>query len=224
MTSWRANGEEVLMAGPMFEKPDDYNLALLKLMAELPDGTARKRDVVDLFLERYRERIPPEHFKADGRDWRDNVGWSSFQLKQRGLMDGPQHGVWRISEAGRQWLKDHPGATIILNLKKREFKSTLGASTANTRARPSGKEAKVSADADTGQLAALRRIDDYLQGHAAERPSDDVLCDWIHFCYTLGLHSKVADLWPYVVREQVNPWYYERTQKIVRACRARLGR
>jgi len=52
-------------------------------------------------------------------------------------------------------------------------------------------------------------------------PSDDVLCDWVHFCYDFGLFSEGQLLFSLVTAEQVNPWYYERTKKLARLCSMR---
>jgi hypothetical protein len=49
-------------------------------------------------------------------------------------------------------------------------------------------------------------------------PSDEVLCDWVHFCYDFGLYTEGQVLFTLVTSEQVNPWYYERTKKLARLC------
>jgi len=49
-------------------------------------------------------------------------------------------------------------------------------------------------------------------------PSDEVLCDWIHFCYDFGLYKEGQELFTFVSSEHVNPWYYERTKKLARLC------
>ncbi len=49
-------------------------------------------------------------------------------------------------------------------------------------------------------------------------PSNEILCDWIHFCYDFGLYREGQMLFTFVTSEQVNPWYYERTKKFARLC------
>lgn len=49
-------------------------------------------------------------------------------------------------------------------------------------------------------------------------PSDEVLCDWVHFCYNFGLYQEGQMLFALVTPEQVNIWYYERTKKLARLC------
>jgi hypothetical protein len=54
-------------------------------------------------------------------------------------------------------------------------------------------------------------------------PSDDVLCEWIHFCYDFELYKEGQLLFELVSSEQVNPWYYERTKKFARLCSVRTA-
>jgi hypothetical protein len=54
-------------------------------------------------------------------------------------------------------------------------------------------------------------------------PSDEMLCDWIHFCYDFGLYKEGQMLFSFVTSEHVNPWYYERTKKLARLCSIRLA-
>jgi len=49
-------------------------------------------------------------------------------------------------------------------------------------------------------------------------PSDEVLCDWVHFCYDFGMYKEGQILFALVASDQVNPWYYERTKKLARLC------
>ncbi len=60
-------------------------------------------------------------------------------------------------------------------------------------------------------------------GGSVEIPSDDVLCDWVHFCYDFGLYKEGQQLFELVSAEQVNPWYYERTKKLARLCSMRVS-
>lgn len=51
--------------------------------------------------------------------FRNRVSWGQFYLKKAGLIDSPRRGVYRITEAGRKYLKDHEGP-ITYQLLKRE--------------------------------------------------------------------------------------------------------
>ena len=105
------------MQEPMLSAKSDYEAPLLRLIAELPSGFGRAKDISYQFFERYRDRIPSEHLepKADGITplWYNRVAWARFELAQMGLMDSPGRGIWRITPAGRDWLAQHPDATHL---------------------------------------------------------------------------------------------------------------
>jgi hypothetical protein len=63
----------------------------------------------------------------------------------------------------------------------------------------------------------IARVRDFLRGRSG-RPSDEKLCDWVHFCYTFGLFAEARDLFRVVDPSQVHPWYYERTRRLARVC------
>jgi hypothetical protein len=105
----------------IFQTETDYSVPLLQLLSGLPGGQGRTAEVCNLFKERYDHRIPDEHrdLRSSGEPiWRNDVRWCRQNLKQQGLLDAPRHGVWRISEAGRRWLKEHPSATRIEGAKR----------------------------------------------------------------------------------------------------------
>jgi hypothetical protein len=49
-------------------------------------------------------------------------------------------------------------------------------------------------------------------------PDDEVLCDWVHFCYTFAMYTEGKDMFSLVSGNEVNTWYYERTKKIAKVC------
>lgn len=49
------------MQEPMLSAKSDYEAPLLRLIAELPSGFGRAKDISYQFFERYRDRIPSEH-------------------------------------------------------------------------------------------------------------------------------------------------------------------
>jgi len=93
---------------------DEYNLALLRLMAEL--GRAPTSDAVREFERRLGHLIAPEdrELNPSGHlrwDWR--VRWARQDLVRAGLMGSGGRGIWTITEAGHQWLEDNPNATDL---------------------------------------------------------------------------------------------------------------
>lgn len=64
----------------------------------------------------------------------------------------------------------------------------------------------------------IQTIRDYLHGISALQPSNELLCDWVHFCYQFEFYTEGALLYPLISGEDVNSWYLERTRKLARLC------
>ena len=67
------------------------------------------------------------------------------------------------------------------------------------------------------QLAMIRA---FLQGRSS-RPNDEVLCDWLAFCYTFELFAEAYELYQLIDPAAVNAWLYQRTKRIATVCRTR---
>lgn len=92
----------------------NYELALLKLMDSLPDRQGLVEHILKLFEQRHRTDIPSDHFSRNASGyirWEHRVQWTRQRLINLGLMDAPRRGVWRLTEGGHRWLRDHPDAT-----------------------------------------------------------------------------------------------------------------
>jgi hypothetical protein len=114
-----------------FVKQADYAVPLLRLLAELPDGQGTAKQMRRLFGERYGHLIPHAHRRrcSSGRIiWENNVYWGSWHLKRHGFLDSSFQGIWHITDAGRQWLTEHPTAT--------HFESMPEGSMSRSHARP----------------------------------------------------------------------------------------
>lgn len=75
-------------------------------------------------------------------------------------------------------------------------------------------------------MILIREVDTIralIDGRNINRPSDERLCDLIQFCYTFELYREGAELLPMVSPSEVNPWYYERTKKMVKVCKQRAN-
>ena len=88
-----------------FRNYADYEIPLLQVLADFPGGQGTSREVKDRFGERFDERIPDEHrvYLENVREakWRNMMAWMRNTLINRGLMDSPAYGIWRITDAGR---------------------------------------------------------------------------------------------------------------------------
>lgn len=105
----------------LFDSQTDYEVPLLRLLAELPNGQGRTVDVCRLFEKKYQAHIPKSHYgtRTDGSPiWENNVHWSREHLKRLGFLDGSTRGVWKITDAGRQWLAENPQATRVKGVKR----------------------------------------------------------------------------------------------------------
>lgn len=85
------------------------------------------------------------------------------------------------------------------------------ATAANQRREPASGGPHAVLDAEIAQVHS------FLRGRSG-RPSDEKLCDWVHFCYNFGLFAEGRDLFRVVDPSQVHPWYYERTRRLARVC------
>ncbi len=98
---------------PLFETQKSYELPLLRLLAKIPGGQGQAKEVRRLFEQEYGPQIPSKHRGTNrGREtvWENNVNWCRNYLRERGFVDMPQTGIWRITQAGRDWLEQNPGA------------------------------------------------------------------------------------------------------------------
>jgi len=104
------------MPASVFEVQSDYEVPLLRLLSTLEGGQGQASEVIRLFAERYEDNIHADQRELLSRGmprWQENVRRARYGLVQCGLMDAPARGVWRVTDAGRQWLEDHPEATRL---------------------------------------------------------------------------------------------------------------
>lgn len=64
----------------------------------------------------------------------------------------------------------------------------------------------------------VAQVQDFLQGRTS-RPTDDQLCDWVHFCYTFKFYKEGARLFELINQTAAQPWLYERAQRLAKVCR-----
>jgi restriction system protein len=84
---------------------------LLRVLAQHPEGL-RTREAIDRtaddlgITEAERRLVLPS-----GNDivYRNRVAWAHHHLKAAGLSESPRWGVWKITDAGRRLIDEHPG-------------------------------------------------------------------------------------------------------------------
>ena len=86
-----------------------YYRPILEALREL-GGSARKSEVLERVLQRMKDMLQDVDFEPlastpGAPRWENTAAWARNSLKERGLMckDSP-HGVWQISDSGRQFL------------------------------------------------------------------------------------------------------------------------
>jgi hypothetical protein len=70
------------------------------------------------------------------------------------------------------------------------------------------------------QIDHIRR---YLSGRA-DRPSDEVLCDWVQLCYTFELHREAVEVFDLIDPSAVHGWPCARAKRLAEVCRVNARR
>jgi hypothetical protein len=80
-----------------------------------------------------------------------------------------------------------------------------------------------SAEANAHALldAKMAEIKEFLRGRSL-RPTEEVLCDWVQFCYSFHLYSEAHQLFDLVDRRAVNDWAYQRASKMADVSRMKV--
>lgn len=99
----------------------DYAVPLLRLLSKLADGENDAATVLRRFRQEYATQIPPEHFEdlesGNAIRWEKNVNFARLHLKKAGFLDGSERGIWRITEEGRNWIKENPHAERLASAR-----------------------------------------------------------------------------------------------------------
>ncbi|CAG0973154.1 hypothetical protein ANRL3_01630 [Anaerolineae bacterium] len=168
----------------------------------------------------------------------DEVIAAARRVITDGLPDeAKQYSQWAVEIDGEligaKWLLSHvtgiPTSDFQSQYATYVFSKRLGLTVVNARNdqfAPAGRKAAPAPDNDARRLdileAQVAEIRVFLAGRTDNRPSDDKLCEWIHFCYTFELHAEARDLYPLIDPSQVNTWYFERTKKLAKICAMRV--
>jgi len=104
-------------AGPtvMFQAWRDYAAPLLRLLAGDSGQYDSHVEAAEAFYQQHEGVIPDRHREpvANGNPrWSEYLYWCKGTLVELGLME-PGRGVWAISDAGRTWLAENPGARRV---------------------------------------------------------------------------------------------------------------
>jgi len=90
----------------MLPKQRDVEVPLLQILAEI-GGEGRPRDLYPLVAEKFpqiRDEDLSETLPSGTNRWTNRVQWVRQTLIEKGELDSPTRGVWRITDKGRQRL------------------------------------------------------------------------------------------------------------------------
>lgn len=91
----------------MLPKQREVEVPLLEVLVAL-GGEGRPSDVYPLVTQKFpqiRDEDLLETLPSGGNRWTNRIQWARQTLVAKGEMDSPGHGIWRITEKGRQRLK-----------------------------------------------------------------------------------------------------------------------
>jgi hypothetical protein len=165
------------MTNSMFDGQADYEVALLHTLADMPGGQGKPSAVYEAMDHRYHDRIPAEHMLpvAPGREakWQNLTAWARNELKKRGLLDAPAYGIWRITQAGTEWVAQNPDALRLGG----EMRKPSGDARDMSPARPASSEPKSrrpTAMVSGLTLEKLERIRQFMPADEFKRDLGDI--------------------------------------------------
>lgn len=92
----------------MLPKQREVEIPLLEALAEL-GGQGEPKEIYPLVTGEFpeiRAEDLAEAVPSGGNRWTNRIQWARQTLVEKGEIDSPAHGVWRITEKGRQRLAD----------------------------------------------------------------------------------------------------------------------
>jgi len=197
----------------------DYRHALLQWMDRI--GSIAVDAAPSEFRRQLGALIPEDHRRGNVRGvqkWETLVRSAREQLAQAGLMNDYTSGAWAITEAGRRWLREHPdgGQELLHQILKRRSQEKRQQT---TRSAPALAATDSQAHAILNQtIGQIRR---FLRGNSA-RPPDEVLCDWVQFCYMFELYMEGYKIFTLIDPAAVDAWPYQRAKKLAQVCRMHI--
>ncbi len=91
-----------------------YQEFMLPLLEELADGKNHTSSAVQKVLaDRFKLSREDREQLMPGRQQRllnNRIGWAQSYLKKAGLLEAPKRGTYRITERGREVMREHPAA------------------------------------------------------------------------------------------------------------------
>lgn len=224
---------------------DDLYVAIRDALGSNPTITGGELFVADVIRPALAVALDLGHEYQETRSWNTDVSWALIDLRKFGYLVSPpeseahewsrRHGypaaggprVWRLTAQGQDWVRLRGTVTKAQQPSTRSKSlSAPRASIASTSEQK--RKAPLSQDRDN-DLAAhdaldriLRQIRTFLNGYTTERPSDEVVCDWMQLCYMVGLHRETGALFEFVDQQTVSPFLYRRVKRLAQVAKAQI--
>jgi restriction system protein len=92
----------------MLPKQKDVEVPLLQALVEI-GGQGKPKQIYPLVTKRFpdiREEDRAETLPSGGHRWTNRIQWARQNLVEKGEMDSPAYGIWRITEKGQRRIRD----------------------------------------------------------------------------------------------------------------------
>jgi hypothetical protein len=175
----------------MFQGEYDYQVPILRILADMPNGKASKQLILEEFKRRYGHMIPQAHLeyvstKTNILKWEHHAAWSRQRLIDGGYLNAPSRGIWQITDRGRSWLTENPNATHIGRIPR----STSGSPTKNATRKSKPDDRLVPAGLSLEMLEKTRKA----MGDEHFRPLWGALYDQLVAAERAKAITEVSDI------------------------------
>lgn len=105
----------------MINSQKDYNVPLMRLLDTQEDRCGQARFICQIFEQKHRSELSPDQYdltESGKIRWLHNLHWTRYILKEYGYIDSPSTGIWRLTQSGHVWLKEHPEASHLIPQKQ----------------------------------------------------------------------------------------------------------
>lgn len=214
---------------------------VLDLLEEILEPVLTHEDIRPEFRGKYRTSEHRWHHLIHGTMSHPQLG-----LRNNGFVvpaAASEHGIWSLTNKGKlriQALLDTrtdavSGITLSELLEGLHISFIDGQKDAQSSQRPRSQlllhlkrdvpsvVEQVYGESRQTEILGIEisRIHEFLRGNGSLHTNDEMLCDWIAFCYKFELYSEGAALFSCIHPEFVNPWLYERTKRLAEVCTLR---
>jgi hypothetical protein len=85
----------------------DYWIPILEILEGDEDGAVPAGDVIDILGEEIADQLKPadkQRLDTGETRWKNRARFARLHMKEQGLLDSSERGVWKITHKGREFL------------------------------------------------------------------------------------------------------------------------